>query len=518
MDRLTVDEVLAGLDARHPSAFELVAGSPTRAVHAVWLAEDLRDLGGCPAQALVVLTRAASEDAGSYKLDVALRRLGDAAGIVMQHNAPPPSLSGVAMARREDLPLIRLTRPIDTTVLLTSVIRILDGELPVRLDRTVAVCRAVDRLEAAGASDEDVLADSGAAQLFGFRLGRRDPQLDGLPAVLTDLEGRWLQRVPTGEPDDTLALLPMWRLTAMMTRRAIEADRAEQLSLMSAGEVVNQLLNAPADGNGPLLRRAARMGIRTDGWNQVITLEFTNLATLAGDDPVTAYHHAQTLARVIAQSTPHDADRWTVAPRTGGAVVLRTGPNPDTPSTLRRVSAALHTLLDGAVSSFPELKILCGVGGSHEGLHGLHASRAEADSALESARLRGAYNRPTMFDAPGLSRLLVEWYSSSSVRQSIEDLLAPLRTVGEAKQKEYVRTLQAYLENNRSVSRTAQALYVHRNTVAYRINKILDVLGVDLEDPSQFLAVYLACYAQSMHRSDTPAERGNRAGEGSEGG
>jgi DNA-binding PucR family transcriptional regulator len=103
-----------------------------------------------------------------------------------------------------------------------------------------------------------------------------------------------------------------------------------------------------------------------------------------------------------------------------------------------------------------------------------------------------------LFDAPGLSRLLVEWYSSSSVRQSIDGLLAPLAALGPDRQRDYLATLRAYLENNRSVTRTAQQLYVHRNTVAYRVEKILGVLDVDLDDPNQYLAVHLACYAQTM--------------------
>jgi DNA-binding PucR family transcriptional regulator len=116
-----------------------------------------------------------------------------------------------------------------------------------------------------------------------------------------------------------------------------------------------------------------------------------------------------------------------------------------------------------------------------------------------------------LFDAPGLSRLLVEWYSSSSVRHSIDDLLAPLAGLGKVKQKEYSTTLRVYLENNRSVSRTSEQLYLHRNTVAYRIRRVLDVLGVDLDDPNQFLALYLACYASTMpHGSAGPLRAAGR--------
>jgi sugar diacid utilization regulator len=318
--------------------------------------------------------------------------------------------------------------------------------------------------------------------------------------VVTDADGPWLQRERTVTAEDSLAYLLMWRLSASLTKRSIETDRAEQLSLLSAGELLNQLLDVATDDTGPLLRRAADLGIGVEAWNQVVNIEFPNLMTLAEGDQVMAYHYVQTLSRVAAQTAAQQDGRWTMAPRAGGVLLLRTRAHPEGPAGLRRLRAAVQTVLDRAVESFPGVQSLCGIGGSHEGLQGLRASRAEADSALQSARLRQALNEPILFDAPGLSRLLVEWYSSSSVRQSIDDLLAPLVGLGEIKQKEYITTLRVYLENNRSVSRTAQRLYLHRNTVTYRIKKILDVLEVDLEDPNQFLAVYLACYAQSMPR------------------
>lgn len=498
MTHLTVADVLAELERRAPALVELVAGSTDRDIRAVWLAEDLRDIGDCPSQALVVLGRAASRDAQGYKLDVALRRLSEVAGLVLQSDAPRPSLSALALARREDLSLIRLTQPFDVTELLTTVVRMLDQQLPTLLERAMGVCQDVDALESEDLPGTDLLQRCGAMRIFGLALGDRDPHQAGIPAVLTDPDGPWIQREPTAAPEDALAQLAMWRISAAITKRSIEAERAEQLSLLSAGELLNQLLDSTTEESGPLVRRAADVGVRVEAWNQVVNLEFSNLLTMTQDDPIAAYHRTQTLGRVVAQAAAHHVGSWTMAPRADGVLLLRSLHHPDGPAELRRLRAAVQTVLDRAVESFPGVEVLCGVGGSHEGLQGLRASRAEADSALQSARLRGAVNEPILFDAPGLSRLLVEWYSSSSVRHSIDDLLAPMAVLGKAKQKEYFMTLRVYLENNRSVSRTSQQLYLHRNTVAYRIRRILDVLGVDLDDPNQFLAVYLACYASSM--------------------
>lgn len=44
------------------------------------------------------------------------------------------------------------------------------------------------------------------------------------------------------------------------------------------------------------------------------------------------------------------------------------------------------------------------------------------------------------------------------------------------------QTLKAFLDNERSVSKTAEALYTHRNTIIYRLKKIEELLGCSLED------------------------------------
>ena len=48
---------------------------------------------------------------------------------------------------------------------------------------------------------------------------------------------------------------------------------------------------------------------------------------------------------------------------------------------------------------------------------------------------------------------------------------------------ELFQTLKTFLENERSISKTSEALFTHRNTVLYRIRKIQGMLDHDLNDP-----------------------------------
>ena len=57
---------------------------------------------------------------------------------------------------------------------------------------------------------------------------------------------------------------------------------------------------------------------------------------------------------------------------------------------------------------------------------------------------------------------------------------------------EMCATLQVYLEQTKSLVHTAEILFIHRNTVRYRINKCMELLGSDLEDGNEIFAYILS--------------------------
>ena len=60
---------------------------------------------------------------------------------------------------------------------------------------------------------------------------------------------------------------------------------------------------------------------------------------------------------------------------------------------------------------------------------------------------------------------------------------------------ELVRTLRGYLDRESSATDTAAALGMHRNTVMQRLERIRDLLPVDLDDPDDRIVVHLATRA-----------------------
>lgn len=62
-----------------------------------------------------------------------------------------------------------------------------------------------------------------------------------------------------------------------------------------------------------------------------------------------------------------------------------------------------------------------------------------------------------------------------------------------------IKTIKPYLENNSNATLTAKQLYIHRNTLQYRLDKFSENTGINLKDFNSAITVYLACliYIQS---------------------
>ncbi len=58
---------------------------------------------------------------------------------------------------------------------------------------------------------------------------------------------------------------------------------------------------------------------------------------------------------------------------------------------------------------------------------------------------------------------------------------------------EMIRTVKRYLENNSNATLTARHLYIHRNTLQYRLDKFIEKTGISLKDFNCAITVYLAC-------------------------
>lgn len=80
---------------------------------------------------------------------------------------------------------------------------------------------------------------------------------------------------------------------------------------------------------------------------------------------------------------------------------------------------------------------------------------------------------------------------SDLIRYFESPQIATLKRYDQQNKTELLATLKCYLRCNRSLKHTSKELYIHRNTLFNRMQKIIDLTGIDLEDSSQMFDLEL---------------------------
>ena len=61
-----------------------------------------------------------------------------------------------------------------------------------------------------------------------------------------------------------------------------------------------------------------------------------------------------------------------------------------------------------------------------------------------------------------------------------------------------IHTLNTYLDRNQNLTKTAQELFIHYKTAAYRIDRIIKITGIDMNNASEVLAVRIGLIVYKM--------------------
>jgi DNA-binding PucR family transcriptional regulator len=77
----------------------------------------------------------------------------------------------------------------------------------------------------------------------------------------------------------------------------------------------------------------------------------------------------------------------------------------------------------------------------------------------------------------------------------------------QAHSPELLNTLWSYLDNGRSLEATARELFVHPNTVRYRLKRVTDVIGWDATGAREALILQAALIVGSINEPDGLSRR-----------
>jgi DNA-binding PucR family transcriptional regulator len=138
------------------------------------------------------------------------------------------------------------------------------------------------------------------------------------------------------------------------------------------------------------------------------------------------------------------------------------------------------------------------VGPRADDLATAHVSARAALSGLRAAAGWPDAPRPVAADDLLPERVLAG--DGHARRHLVEEVFVPLRQARET----LIDTLTAYFQHGQSLEATARALFVHPNTVRYRLRQAADLTGLSATAPREALTLQLALVLgrQSRRTSD----------------
>ena len=158
-----------------------------------------------------------------------------------------------------------------------------------------------------------------------------------------------------------------------------------------------------------------------------------------------------------------------------------------------------NEILARAFEEYPDIRARCGIGVVAAEMNDWGNSFRQAGQALEMARrLREA--RPLYYPDLSVYRLLLQLEHHPEMAAFKTKVLGSLLEYEGG--GELLHTLEAFFDHNGNLSQAADALFIHRNTLMYRMDRIAEISGLDFDNTETRLAAQLALRIYRMTSYD----------------
>lgn len=160
------------------------------------------------------------------------------------------------------------------------------------------------------------------------------------------------------------------------------------------------------------------------------------------------------------------------------------------------ISSLMKDILVKIKSTELANRICCGVGQTYIEPINFFRSYQEAKVALDTGKLLGV--EIPFFSDMGLERILYK-HDLQDLKEYHDHVLGKLLN-SEENEDGLFETLETFMINQFDVNKTAQELFIHRNTLRNRLNKIETILGRRLDDMDTRLDISAAFKIRRLHK------------------
>jgi purine catabolism regulator len=255
------------------------------------------------------------------------------------------------------------------------------------------------------------------------------------------------------------------------------------------GDFLGALLTSDDSREPALARRASELGYAVDGYHAAVVFRVEPPSSVAQADLASEF-------RALLLDT---GMRTFICRYEGDLMALCHAADA---SALRRLEGIADRVWQrsrhGTKRGERRPAVAIGLGRPAVGLAGLRASLAQAQEAVTLAFELFEGDRVLSFADLGIYTILFRLQGTDELREFYNQTLGPLQRYDASHNTRLVDTLDAFFANLGNVSQTAEALFLHRNSLLYRLERIGDITDLDLNDPDDRFSLQLALRMRSV--------------------
>ncbi len=138
------------------------------------------------------------------------------------------------------------------------------------------------------------------------------------------------------------------------------------------------------------------------------------------------------------------------------------------------------------------IRLSIGIGNQCQSISDYRRGFAEASEALQMGQNLNHDGGVTHFNDLGVYRYLYKIARMDDLRDVYQDQVARIATYDRRKGTDLLDTLETYLECAGNLTKTSNRLFVHRNTLIQRLERLQTLCDIDLQDRSNWLTLQVA--------------------------
>lgn len=135
---------------------------------------------------------------------------------------------------------------------------------------------------------------------------------------------------------------------------------------------------------------------------------------------------------------------------------------------------------------------LMGIGRQYSSISSIHKSFSEANEAIRLMQKFDEKDNIAHFEDHSVYHFLDTNIKDIELDDFFMKCLGKVYEYDTLHGTSYIITLENYFTNNLNISETAKAMFLHRNTLIYRIEKIKEIMNTDLKNSEELFQIQLA--------------------------